>query len=231
MQNPSHWTRDGQSHAPLSARKGLKVTVASAYILFRKGVPLLRYYLIILLLGMGSILLISSVGCRAGAKVALHEAFGNDCKFETQGKINWETEPTVTTDGYLVFSGKTKNGARLHQAQQPVTDLSDPDMTSVLSTVIVARIDEDERQLIPVALIWPPEMVRSLEADSEVLDIFGQPDAYSVSDDSFEIKVRLPTRIQENEDDRFAVTIWEAMSEFDPNMPPTSLDAKCIKQE
>ena len=176
-----------------------------------------------------SVISISSVACRAGAKYGLHEAFGDDCKIETQDKIEWEVEPTLTEDGYLVLSGTTKGGAGLHQAQEQVVSMVGTDLVATfVPTFALAQVDEELLKLVPTALIWPPDVVEQLELRSEMLNLVGQRDAYFVTDDSFEIKVHLPAHIQ-NQDGRLAVQIWPAMMYIDPDTVP--LGAKCIKQE
>ena len=177
-----------------------------------------------------SIILIANLACGVAAKRAVSESLRNDnCKFGFEIKIDWEEGPTLTADGYLILSGRAKEGARLHQAQEQVASMVGTDLVAAfVPTIVLSRVDEELHTLVPIALIWPPDMADQLEPRGDVLNLFGQRDTYVVTDDFVDIKIQLPFHIQD-QDGRLAVEIWPTMTHIDPDT--TSLGAECVKRE
>ena len=88
------------------------------------------------------------------------------------------------------------------------TDLVGTDLVvAFVPTIVLSRVDEELHTLVPIALIWPPDMADQLEPRGDVLNLFGQRDTYVVTDDFVDIKIQLPFHIQ-NQRDRLAVEIW-----------------------
>lgn len=141
----------------------------------------------------------------------------SNCNIRSQGKINWEQKPEIV-DGYLLMSGETNDGARIHDPNDLVESQKWPAFN------FNSLEEQSERNRFrSVGRIWPQE-IASRPSGS------GSPNAiaerYDVSAESFNVRVRVPESLL-NSDTRLAVTVWGE----NPSYEATALGAECIDRE
>ena len=179
-----------------------------------------RFALTALLLTAVVILLLASVGARRGrgCSPAVFLAGAGGCGSVTsQNKIDWEQEPVITADGYLVMRGQTKDAARIHDA----ASVSGAGRTLWPAFNISAFQDDG---LNPVASIWPRPMASRL-AGGATRQIFANGGDYQVSVSQFYVKAKLPDALL-HPDARLVVSVWP------PNPGGASaLGATCVDRE
>ncbi len=151
------------------------------------SIPLARA----LIAGSTAMILLAATGCGA-----ISESL---CIVESQDKIDWDQKPEIQ-DGYLVMSGKTKGGLRLHDVETAVEGLG------YTSTFDLHMWTDEGELLQPVGAIWP-------DPDEVPLSGFGETDfladegGYNVTDTEFSVKVKLNEALL-SADRKLVVGVW-----------------------
>lgn len=180
-----------------------------------------RFALTALLLTAVAILLLASVGARRGrgcSPAVFLTGAGGCGSVTSQNKIDWEQDPVITADGYLVMRGQTKDGARIHDAAAG----SGGGNRALWPAFNISAFQDDG--LNPVASIWPRPMASRL-AGGATRQVFADRGDYRVSASQFYVKAKLPDSLL-NSDARLVVSVW-------PPNPGGSdaLGATCIDRE
>ena len=142
----------------------------------------------------------------------------SSCRVSSQNKITWEQKPTLTDDDYLVMSGRTKDGARIHDPTAggtggqnwPAFNLNNLRESSGL-------------RLEAVGSIYPASMSSRLGPGSAPTILAND---YRVTATEFYVRAKLPASLL-SRNIRLVVVVWPA----NPGFQSQALSAECVRPE
>ena len=142
----------------------------------------------------------------------------SSCRVSSQNKIAWEQKPTLTDDDYLVMSGRTKDGARIHDPTAggtggqnwPAFNLNNLRESSGL-------------RLEAVGSIYPASMSSRLGQGSTPTILAYD---YRVTATEFYVRAKLPAGLL-SRNIRLVVVVWPA----NPGFHSQALGAECVRPE
>ncbi len=137
------------------------------------------------------------------------------CRANSQGKVEWEQRPTII-NGYLVMSGRTSDGARIHDARSPSDSRGNKYPAFTLNNLYKVN---GVRRLQSVGKIWPEDMASRLSGigTANVL-----AESYDVSSSKFNVRAQIPASLLED-DIQLLVAVWGA----NPGSGARAIGAEC----
>lgn len=144
----------------------------------------------------------------------------SSCRVSSQDKIAWEQKPTLSDDGWLEMSGRTKGEARIHDpAASAVGGLNWPAFN-------LNNLRESSGfRLEAVGSIYPGFMASRLGPGSTP-NIFAYDDDYRATATEFYVRAKLPASLL-SDSIRLVVVVWPA----NPGFQSPALSAECVRPE
>ena len=141
------------------------------------------------------------------------------CRAGSTKQIAWSHYPSITNGGYLIMSGRTTDGAQIHDARSEPDSDGNRWRAFGLHNLYVLT---DERRLKAVGKIWPKDMADRLSGG-------GTPnvlaDVYDVTDTEFHVEAQLPASLLD-EDMQLVVSVWGV----NPGQT-RAIGAECVSRE
>lgn len=142
------------------------------------------------------------------------------CRVSSQNKIAWEQKPTLSDDGWLELSGRTKSGARIHDPTRG------PSIGQNWPAFNLNNLRESSGlRLEAVGSIYPASMSSRLGPGSLPL-IFADDADYRVTATEFYVRAKLPASLL-SRNIRLVVVVWPA----NPGFQSQALAAECVRPE
>ena len=144
----------------------------------------------------------------------------SSCRVSSQNKIAWEQKPTLSDDGWLEMSGRTKGEARIHDpAADAAGGLNWPAFN------LNNLRESSGLRLEAVGSIYPGLMASRLGPGSTP-NIFTYDDDYRATATEFYVRAKLPASLL-SDSIRLVVVVWPA----NPGFQSPALSAECVRPE
>ena len=144
----------------------------------------------------------------------------SSCRVSSQNKIAWEQKPTLTDDGYLVMSARTKGEARIHDPTAGATGGQNWPAFNLNNLR-----ESSGLRLEAVGSIYPGLMASRLGQGSTP-NIFAYDDDYRATATEFYVRAKLPASLL-SRNIRLVVVVWPA----NPGFQSPALSAECVRPE
>ena len=144
----------------------------------------------------------------------------SSCRVSSQNKIAWEQKPTLSDDGWLEMSGRTKDGARIHDPTAGATGGQNWPAFNLNNLR-----ESSGLRLEAVGSIYPASMSSRLGPGSLPL-IFADDADYRVTATEFYVRAKLPDYLL-SRNIRLVVVVWPA----NPGFQSPALAAECVRPE
>ena len=144
----------------------------------------------------------------------------SSCRVSSQNKIAWEQKPTLSDDGWLEMSGRTKGGARIHDPTAGATGGQNWPAFNLNNLR-----ESSGLRLEAVGSIYPGLMASRLGQGSTP-NIFAYDDDYRATATEFYVRAKLPASLL-SDNIRLVVVVWPA----NPGFQSPALSAECVRPE